>query len=90
MKDINKDFNIMNSKAINMNTQLLCVIPPQFSHVLPQKIRHLNSSIDSPIIDMFPMMYKLDMINKTQLYKCIPILPYLDIDRVEKAIDIKE
>jgi len=36
------------------------------------------------------MMYKLDMINKTQLYKCIPILPYLDIDRVEKAIDIKE
>jgi len=85
-KNINKDFTIINEKAINMNTQLLCVIPPQFSHILPPNIKHLNSSINSPIIDMFPMMYKLDMINKTQLYKCIPILPYLDIDRVEKAI----
>ena len=54
---------------------------------LKQKLRFLNSSSNSPIIDMYPIIYNLDMCNKTQLYKCIPILPYLDIDRVEKAIN---
>ena len=84
--DINKNFNVEYKSPIDINTQLVCVIPPQFSHILPEKLRFLNSSSNSPIIDMYPIIYNLDMYNKTQLYKCIPILPYLDIDRVEKAI----
>ena len=32
-------------------------------------LQKLNSSAKSPIIDMFPLVYNLDMINKTQLYK---------------------
>jgi 5'-3' exonuclease len=84
--DIAKDVEIKYHDPIDMHTQLVSVIPPSFSHILPKSLQHLNSSKDSPIIDMFPLTYEIDMIYKTQLYKCIPMIPYLDIDRVDQAV----
>lgn len=87
-KDI-KDFELDKSSVlgpVDMYTQLVSVIPPSYSYILPKTLRHLNHSIESPIIDMFPLSYQIDMINKTQLYKCVPIIPYLDVGRIEKAI----
>jgi len=84
--DCQKDIEIKSHEPIDMYSQLVSVIPPAFSHVLPKSLQHLNSSKDSPIIDMFPLTYKIDMIYKTQLYKCIPLIPYLDIDRVQLAV----
>lgn len=89
-KDIMRDFNVPEEGPVDMFTQLVSVIPAAYSHILPKTLQHLNNSPDSPVIDMFPLVYKIDMINKTQLYKCIPLIPYLDIKRVEDAIkDIK-
>jgi 5'-3' exonuclease len=85
-KDIMKDFNIPYSDPINIYSQLLSVIPAKFSDNLPNEIKHLSTSINSPIIDMFPTEFELDMINKTQLYKCNPIIPYLDISRIDHEI----
>ena len=31
---------------------------------------------------MFPSHVELDMIDKSMYYKCVPMLPYLDINRV--------
>ncbi|AYV77561.1 MAG: XRN 5'-3' exonuclease [Dasosvirus sp.] len=85
-REIMRDFNIESRPNISMYSQLLSVIPPQYSEILPPAIRHLNSSAKSPIIDMFPLRYEIDMINKTVLYKCIPMIPYLDIDRIDREI----
>jgi 5'-3' exonuclease len=85
-KDIMKDFETPVEVPVDMYTQLVSVIPSTYSNILPNALRHLNNSPDSPIIDMYPLTYEIDMINKTQLYKCIPMIPYLDVGRVENAI----
>lgn len=81
-----KNISFVSDKSVNIYSQLLSVIPPSYSHILPKEIQYLNSSYKSPIIDMYPSCYKIDMINKTKLYKCVPLIPYLDIDRIEKNI----
>jgi 5'-3' exonuclease len=86
-KNIMKDFNVKDSEPVSMYTQLLAVVPSTYSKILPKNLRTMNSSIDSPIIDLYPLTYQIDMIYKTQLYKCVPIIPYLDIERIERAIE---
>ena len=81
------DCKLIKSKPINMYTQLVSVLPPTFCKILPKELRFLNNSIESPIIDMFPLTFQLDALYKTQLYKCIPIIPFLDIERVEMAVN---
>lgn len=84
------DIMFPQDKPINMPNQLLSVLPACCSNILPKSFRHLVTSDESPIIDMFPMSVALDMINKDQYYQCIPMIPYLDIDRIEEATkDIK-
>jgi 5'-3' exonuclease len=80
------DNNDKINEPINIFTQLVSIIPPAFSDVLPVELKNLVCSYKSPIIDMYPMNYKIDMINKTKFYKCIPLIPYLDIERVENAV----
>lgn len=71
---------------VDMYTQLVSVIPQRHSHILPSNLRCLSSSADSEVIDMYPITYPLDMAGKTILYKCLPHVPYLDIERIENAI----
>lgn len=85
-RDIMKDYNVPYQEPVNMYTQLVSVVPAVYSDILPQGLRYLSSSVESPIIDMFPIKYEIDMINKTQLYKCVPMIPYLDVMRVDECI----
>lgn len=71
---------------LDMYTQLVSVIPQKYSYILPTSLRALSGSANSPVIDMYPTTYPIDMINKTILYKCIPHIPYLDVARIEKAV----
>lgn len=84
-KDV-MSFAVENNKPLDMYTQLVSVVPSIYSDILPESLKHFSSSPDSPIIDMFPLKYDLDMINKTQLYKCVPMIPYLDEKRVEECV----
>lgn len=86
-KNIMSDFDTKHEQPVDIYTQLVSVIPSTYSHILPESLRHLNCSYESPIIDMFPTVYKLDMIYKTQLYKCIPIIPCIDLDRVIECVN---
>lgn len=81
-KHIMSDFNTIYCPPVSMYTQLVSVIPAKYSYILPKSLRHLNCSYESPIIDMFPTIYNIDMIYKTQLYKCIPIIPSIDVNRI--------
>jgi 5'-3' exonuclease len=85
-RNIMRDFNTMHENPVDMYTQLVSVVPSTFAHILPNHLKSLSNSAYSPIIDMFPQTYHIDMIYKTQLYKCIPMIPYLDVKRVEKEV----
>jgi len=67
--------------------QLLAVLPSGCANELPFKYRHLVKSAESPIIDMYPSKVKLDLINKDLLWQAIPFMPYLDINRILKAVE---
>jgi len=61
--------------------QLLCVIPKQYSYLLPDKYAELMNDTSS-IGDMFPSNYILDTCNKDQFWQCNPILPILNMNRI--------
>ena len=67
--------------------QLLSVLPPNCSKELPKKYQKLVTDADSPIIDMFPDPSSIDTdyIYKDQLWQCVPMIPYLDVDRIKEA-----
>jgi 5'-3' exoribonuclease 1 len=75
--------NFQKDEPVNMFTQLVSVLPPQYSKILPEPFQFLSTSEKSPVIDMFPMKFNIDYLYQTQLYKCIPIIPIVDIDRIE-------
>jgi 5'-3' exoribonuclease 1 len=70
---------------INMHDQLLAVIPPHHIDIIPRQLRKFMNSPSSPIIHMFPLSVQLDTLYKDQLWQCIPLVPYLDIDSIEKC-----
>ena len=82
--DLNK-IQFKGHKHIPMMTQLTSVLPPSCRHYLPKSYQELVSSFDSPVIDMFPSKIQIDTLYKHQLYQCVPLIPYLDIDRMLEA-----
>lgn len=84
----NIDFNSIkftNNKHIPMMSQLLSVLPPSCNKYLPESYRYLILEFKSPIIDLFPTKVKIDTLYKNQLYQCMPLIPYLDINRILEA-----
>jgi 5'-3' exoribonuclease 2 len=71
---------------IHAHEQLLSVLPPQSHYLLPKKYHNLMTSKESPIYDMFPSDFKLDMFGKRYYHECLPIIPNLDIDRVQHSV----
>lgn len=85
MKKKNIDLNKIvfdNNKHIPMMSQLVSVFPPSCKHYLPQSYQYLVTDFSSPIIDMFPKNVQVDSLYKSQLYQCVPLIPYLDINRI--------
>lgn len=82
--DIN---NIKFNKKINITPyiQLLAVIPPVHNYLIPEKYKKFQQ--DPNLLDLFPEKFDLDIINKDLYFKTIPILPFLDIQRILTAIN---
>jgi len=80
----NITFNL--GKPIRPIEQLLCVLPPQSNYLLPKTCHWLMKSSKSPIIYLYPNNYELDMLYKKKYWQCIPILPDLDIESVQKSL----
>lgn len=81
--DINqKKFNL--GEPLKPLTQLLSVIHPAYSHLLPPEYQKLMINKTSPIIDLFPIDIVFDTANKDLLWQCNPKLPYTDLERIKK------
>lgn len=73
-------------KPLKPIEQLLCVLPPQSSYLIPQSCSWLMKSYKSPILYLYPNNYELDMLYKRKYWECIPILPDLDIQGVQNSL----
>jgi 5'-3' exonuclease len=77
---------INKGKKIEPFIQLLTVLHPTCNYLLPQPLRYLMKDPKSPIIDLYPHKFDEDLIGNDVLWKCIPILPKLDISRIKQHI----
>jgi 5'-3' exonuclease len=83
------------SNKININTltfelgeslkpymQLLSVLPPQSSYLLPDNLGKLMTNPKSSLIYLYPQEFDQDFINKKKHWMGIPKLPPLDIKQI--------
>ena len=71
-------------KPLTPYVQLLSVLPPQSSCILPKELQHLMHDKRSEIIYLYPTDFEQDFINKDRYWKGIPQLPPLDTGLVNK------
>ena len=80
--------NIINIeiKEIDYNTtqQLLYILPPQSNNLLPEEYKKIVNDIQSNILDLYPKYIELDSFLKKYQHETLPILPYLDNNRIDK------
>jgi 5'-3' exoribonuclease 2 len=83
-KKINIIFDL--DKPLEPCIQLLSVLPPTYSNELPLSYQKIMNSDNEKIINMFPdpLTIKIDYLYKEQLWQCIPIIPYLNINIIKK------
>ena len=66
--------------------QLLMVLPPQSSYLLPNKMKYLTTSKDSKLVKkgLYPTKVVFDYINKEKQWMGIPKLPEIDYNFISK------
>lgn len=62
--------------------QLLSVIPPSCYSLLPKNYQYLILDKNSPLIDYYPIKFKIDKINKLADFKCIPLIPQINSEQI--------
>jgi len=62
--------------------QLMSVFPKQSSHALPQCYRWLMSDSKSPIIDFYPITFKLDVNGAAFAWMGVNLLPFIEASRL--------
>jgi len=95
LEDINLFFE--KNKSFNMNkitfeygsplkpfNQLLLVLPPQSSYLIPKSLRKIVHNSNSTLAFMYPTQIKQDFIGKRKYWMAHPMLPALDIKLVRK------
>jgi 5'-3' exonuclease len=75
----NIEYNIEYLDPIDINTQLLLVIPKKYHNLI-----NIKNKINIKTKYMFPIDYELDYYNKDQYWMCEPKLPMIDLDLLKK------
>ena len=67
--------------------QLMNVLPPQSSHLLPKEYSCLMNEKNSPIIYYYPISIKLDKYHHTFYHECEPKLPNINMKLLQQIVD---
>ena len=78
---------VVEGKPVKPFTQLMSVLPPESSHLIPSNLAENMIDNESLIIDLFPTDYQLDYMGKRFLWECHPILTIPDVSRINKVVD---
>ncbi|XP_037077233.1 5'-3' exoribonuclease 1-like, partial [Pollicipes pollicipes] len=66
--------------------QLLAVLPAASQDSLPECLRPLMTSLDSPILEYYPENFETDLNGKQQDWEAVVLIPFIDQERLLAAI----
>ncbi|KAK9710524.1 exonuclease II Exo2 [Basidiobolus ranarum] len=69
---------------------LMSVLPTSSSDLIPLGYRDLMLDPASPIIDFYPKKYSIDMEGKNGIWEAVVQIPFIDEDRLLKALETRE
>ena len=84
IEDVNSAVVFSADQPLKPLEQLLLILPPQMSHILPNAFSRLMVNKKSPIRDLYPRDFGLDVYPGQKLIYTEPLLPEIDVDRVLK------
>jgi 5'-3' exonuclease len=64
--------------------QLLCVLPPQSSHLIPGPLKNLLTDENSPIKNFYPNEFTIDLSGKRYEWEGIVILPIINFEFIKR------
>jgi 5'-3' exonuclease len=70
--------------SLRPTEQLLAVLPPQMSHLLPKPYNDVMINANSEMLEYYPEGFKVDMINIGIFWKATPIIPFMNIDKLRQ------
>lgn len=70
--------------------QLMGVLPDRSKTIVPKAYHPLMTNAESPIIDFYPRDFTLDMNGKKQEWEAVVKIPFIEEDRLLKAMATKE
>jgi len=73
-------------QPFNPFEQLLGVLPPASGHFLPKPYRDLMMSPSSPLLDMYPEKFEIDMEGYSNPWEGVVKLPFFDEERLMAAL----
>ncbi|RWS27757.1 5'-3' exoribonuclease 2-like protein, partial [Leptotrombidium deliense] len=76
-----------NAKPFRPLEQLMSVFPAASSANLPPSWRKLMMDSNSPIIDFYPSNFKIDLNGKHAAWMGVALLPFIDEERMFKALE---
>lgn len=74
------------SKPLDQIVQLICVIPPSYNRLIPERYRELYNYEKSDIAYMFPMEFNEYTYDKKNDWQFEPILPQIDLMKIINAL----
>ena len=74
------------STPIRPFEQLLAILPPWSSHCLPFQLGQLMTSIESPLIDLYPNKVKHDDNNHKYTWMGVNLIPFSDNKRIKREV----
>eukprot|EP00930_Biecheleria_cincta_P105722 TRINITY_DN9864_c0_g1_i2.p1 TRINITY_DN9864_c0_g1~~TRINITY_DN9864_c0_g1_i2.p1 ORF type:complete len:911 (-),score=145.76 TRINITY_DN9864_c0_g1_i2:119-2812(-) len=66
--------------------QLLSVLPPQSSSLLPSLMQPLLTDAKSPVADFYPREFEVDLKKGDKEWQATVLLPFVDASRLRKAL----
>jgi len=71
-------------------TQLLAVLPPKSSNLLPESLAKLMIQEDSPISNFYPENFQIDMNGKKNIWEGIVLLPFIEQEKLLGEVKINK
>ncbi|XP_038071349.1 5'-3' exoribonuclease 2-like isoform X2 [Patiria miniata] len=76
----------MDTKPFKPLEQLMSVFPEASGNFLPPSWRELMGGVDSPIIDFYPINFRIDLNGKKYAWQGVALLPFVDEKRLLETL----
>jgi 5'-3' exonuclease len=85
----NIQYAFSNDEPVSSLVQLMSILPPDSSDLLPPSLARLMTDKDSVIHHMYPVKFQIPLEGSVYLHECRPRLPYIDRDILSIAVASK-